>query len=135
MKNSFSKYSHLNIVCPICGHGDNIYYQIQKNAFYIYRCDSCYLLFVHPQPSNDELFRIYDHNYFMRGNKYLRNDETESNKQNLNNDKQKLNIIKKYMKNGHILDVGCAMGDFLNYARQEGFEVTGVEISAITHLH
>ena len=118
-----------SLVCPICRHGGNVSFRFLKNGYNIYRCDDCNLLFVYPQPSPDELLRIYDDTYFKRGNKYLTANEAESRNRNLDNDMQKINIIKKYKESGVLLDVGCAMGDFLYLARQEGFEVAGVEIS------
>lgn len=123
--------SQNSLPCPLCGYNGNVSFRILKNGYHIYRCDDCNLMFVHPQPSPDELLRIYDNSYFSRGNKYLRMDETESQSRNLDNDKQKINIIKKYKENGMLLDVGCAMGEFLYLARQEGFDVAGVEVSTL----
>ena len=121
--------SQYSVHCPICGYERNVSSRFLKNGYNIYRCDDCNLLFVHPQPSPDELLRIYDDSYFKRGNKYLTMSETESRSRNLDNDKQKIGIIKKYKQGGVLLDVGCARGEFLYLARQEGFDVAGVEIS------
>lgn len=123
------KCSQNSLSCPICGYDGNVSSRFLKNGYNIYRCDDCNLMFVHPQPSRDELLRIYDNSYFWRGNKYLKMNKTESRSRNLDNDKQKINIIKKYKETGRLLDVGCAMGGFLYLARQEGFDVTGVEVS------
>ncbi len=42
----------------------------------------------------------------------------------------KLNKIKKYIpEQGRVLDFGCAMGYFLDVAREDDYEVCGVEIS------
>jgi len=123
------KHSQNSLACPICRLGDNVSFRFLKNGYNIYRCDDCNLLFVYPQPSPDELLRIYDNSYFKRGNKYLTMNETESRSRNLDNDKRKIDVIKKHKETGKLLDVGCAMGDFLYLARQEGFDVAGVEIS------
>ena len=40
-----------------------------------------------------------------------------------------LNIVRRYVREGRILDVGCASGCFLSLAANEGFESTGVEPS------
>lgn len=123
------KRSQNTLACPICGYERNVSFRFLKNDYKIYRCDACNLMFVHPQPSPDELLRIYDNSYFRRGNKYLRVNETESRSRNLDNDKRKIDVIKKYKETGKILDIGCARGDFLYLARQDGFDVTGVEVS------
>lgn len=121
--------SQNSLPCPICQYTSRVSFRFLKNGYNIYRCYDCNLMFVHPQPSLDEVLMIYDNSYFRRGNKYLRVNETESRSRNLDNDKQKINIIKKYKESGELLDVGCAMGDFLYLAMQEGFDVTGLEVS------
>lgn len=124
-----SKRSQNSLACPICGYNGNVSFRFLKNGYNLYRCDACNLLFVHPQPSSDELLKIYDDSYFKRGNKYLAANETESRSRNLDNDKRKIDVIRKYKQTGKLLDIGCAMGDFLYLARQAGFDVTGVEVS------
>ena len=37
--------------------------------------------------------------------------------------------LESYLYPGRLLDVGCAMGHFMNFARQRGWDVTGVECS------
>lgn len=41
-----------------------------------------------------------------------------------------LRLIRKYQQGGHLLDVGCGVGNFLNQARESGFSVDGVETHA-----
>jgi 2-polyprenyl-3-methyl-5-hydroxy-6-metoxy-1,4-benzoquinol methylase len=42
-----------------------------------------------------------------------------------------LRWIKKYRTAGKFFEVGCGMGYFLDYARQHGFEVSGIEFAAL----
>jgi 2-polyprenyl-3-methyl-5-hydroxy-6-metoxy-1,4-benzoquinol methylase len=41
-------------------------------------------------------------------------------------------MLMPYISQGHLLDVGCATGDYLVRARERGFEVEGVELSRST---
>lgn len=40
-----------------------------------------------------------------------------------------LSLIKKYKKNGKLLDVGCAYGFFASFTSKRNFDVTGCDIS------
>lgn len=37
--------------------------------------------------------------------------------------------LEKYSKKGRLLDIGCALGFFINVAKRRGYEVTGIDIS------
>lgn len=40
-----------------------------------------------------------------------------------------ITLIEKYVNHGVLLDIGCAYGNFLKYAKKEGFTVYGCDIS------
>ncbi len=40
-----------------------------------------------------------------------------------------LRLVKKYVSHGSLLDVGCAYGNFLKWAKKEGFTTYGCDIS------
>ena len=42
---------------------------------------------------------------------------------------KRLNIIKRYLQSGRVLDIGCALGYFLDCAAKQGFKTYGVELS------
>jgi 2-polyprenyl-3-methyl-5-hydroxy-6-metoxy-1,4-benzoquinol methylase len=113
--------------CPAClGHRTSLH--LRKDSYRVHRCSSCELLFVHPQPSKEELEKLYSAAYFGRGGKYdaalPRYDDP-----NWLNDEGKVAIIKRWRSGGSLLDVGCAVGGFLAVAREHGFEVEGVELA------
>jgi SAM-dependent methyltransferase len=127
------------VQCPGClGHSTKLH--VVKNSYPIYRCSSCELLFVYPQPSKEELGELYSASYFSRGNKYAPELDPKHDPNRLN-DQSKVELIKRWCSRGALLDVGCALGGFLAVANEQGFEVEGVEIAeyaaqqARTRLH
>ena len=48
---------------------------------------------------------------------------------NMLNDEMKIKLVRKYVLSGRLLDVGCALGGFLDAAKNVGFNVSGVEPS------
>ncbi len=94
------------------------------------RCDDCGLVFLNPQPSDDELAQIYSADYFLGGN-------TGKSSQAVREIKQAtarlyLSEISRYCgpDSGRLLEIGCGDGDFLVTAQAAGWRVTGVEYSA-----
>ncbi len=130
MSETTYNYSTSILTCPICECSGDIKIRHTKNGYNIYRCDDCKLLFVHPRPSTHDLLEIYNESYFKRGNKYKAVHNPRQRYNYSYNDEQKIIIINKYYMSGKLLDVGCAMGDFLYRAKQEAFDVMGVEISS-----
>jgi SAM-dependent methyltransferase len=116
--------------CPGCGSEGRPSLRFVKDGYFIYRCSDCGLLFVFPQPSEDEVLGIYGPEYFRRGNKYGVETRGPTSTPNLENDRARMRLVKRHKSSGRLLDVGCAMGDFLALARNEGFEVTGVEVAS-----
>jgi len=115
--------------CLVC-NGAKLYYLFSISDHRIVRCDDCGLLFINPQPSDEELSRIYGADYFLGS-------DTETGRQTVSEIKQAtvqlyLSEIRRYRgcKNGRLLEVGCGDGDFLACAEAEDWSVTGIEYSA-----
>ena len=125
--------------CPGC-LGNSTKLHVVKNSYPIHRCSNCELLFVHPQPSKEELGKLYSASYFSRGNKYAAALDPKHDP-NWLNDQRKAELVKRWCSSGTLLDVGCALGGFLAVAKEQGFQVEGVEIveyaaeQARTRLH
>lgn len=115
-------------ICHVC-KGARFYYLFSISDYRVVRCDDCGLVFLNPQPSNDELARIYGADYFLGS-------DTETRRQAVSEIKQAtarlyLSEVRRYrgFKSGRLLEVGCGDGDFLVSAEAEGWAVTGVEYS------
>lgn len=86
----------------------------------IVRCRSCGLIYTNPRPSPALIARAYakavDRDYALE-------DSSRSINAHL-----ALHTIKRFVRDGRLLDVGCSTGYFLNAARLD-FETCGVEPS------
>lgn len=93
-------------------------------------CGKCGVIFIHPQPTQEELKQLYSREYFEgdfrcgHAGSYF--DDNTIDKLSDNSFIKKIN---QYKDNGKLLEIGCAGGIFLNTARKEGYEVYGVEYS------
>jgi 2-polyprenyl-3-methyl-5-hydroxy-6-metoxy-1,4-benzoquinol methylase len=115
--------------CLVC-NGARLHYLFSFSDHRVVRCDDCGLLFLNPQPSDDEQSRIYGADYFLGSS-------TEQTSHIVSEIKQAtaklyLSEISRYcgFKNGRLLEVGCGDGHFLVSAEAEGWDVTGIEYSA-----
>ena len=50
--------------CPVC-QSVRTYYLFSTGGHRVVRCEDCGLVFLNPQPSDEELARIYSANYFL----------------------------------------------------------------------
>lgn len=115
--------------CHVC-EGTRIYYLFSAANYRVVRCEDCGLVFLNPQPSDDELARIYGADYFL-------GTETDEGRRAARALKQAtaqsyLNEIQRYRGSarGQMLEVGCGEGDFLELAETAGWDVTGIEYSS-----
>jgi hypothetical protein len=52
--------------CVIC-QSARLHYLFSVSGYRVVRCDDCALLLTNPQPSDDELGRLYSEGYFLSG--------------------------------------------------------------------
>lgn len=99
--------------CRICNSEVELKYQIK--LFTYYYCQNCSSLQVYPKPSDEILKAIYNSDYFNK-QKYF-------DKSSLHYEYDfRLNLIKSYhneKKVGKILEIGCGIGDFINYSKNK----------------
>src|SRR6185312_7218031 len=100
--------------CHVC-EGTRIYYLISTADYRLVRCDDCGLIFLNPQPSDNELAQIY------RAEPSAARDAAADC----------LHKISCYHgpSRGRLLEIGCGDGGFLESAETAGWQVTGIEFS------
>lgn len=128
----FKKANMEYVKCNLCGR-DRIKRLFEKEGYSIVRCMDCGLVYMNPRPIKSKINRLYDLGYFQgkgfdKSVDYYR-DFIEKRPLVTRVSKDRLALIKKYKKNGKLLDVGCAFGFLLEIAKEEGFEPYGLEVS------
>jgi len=118
------------IVCNICKSSSiNILHSLGK--YKIVECKKCGFVFT------DKIMHVHN---FVYGEDYFKIDNPETGKRgyrSYENDKphhlyyfeKKIKLINKFISRGKILDVGCALGFFLEEANKAGFNPYGLDVS------
>ncbi len=104
--------------CPVCNSGHFAFAGYAD----VWRCLSCSVYFRNPRPTAESIRRYYD-----QGLSYAR--MAERRELVAPNWQGRLDIVRRHMKGGKLLDVGTADGEFLGHAAAAGFNVVGNEIS------
>ena len=112
--------------CNLC-HADRSSLLFTKDSLQIVKCLDCGLTYVDPQPSEEDLRTIYKNGYF---NGTWEADYLTEKKLYAPRFRERLKDIDSLEAKGKLLDVGCAVGYFLEAAQQDGWEASGVEISS-----
>ena len=92
------------------------------------KCSNCGFKFINPRPD----IKAIDHYYQSKD--YISHDANDTNLINqiyklarrfsITN---KFKTVKKYIRAGKVLDIGCGTGEFLGYCQSRGFDVEGIE--------
>jgi 2-polyprenyl-3-methyl-5-hydroxy-6-metoxy-1,4-benzoquinol methylase len=114
--------------CALCNSDTPVPFQ-RKGGFEIVRCSACGLVYVNPRPARGELRSLYqDPSYFSGDEWYLDYLGNEPHHRKLFQSVVAL-LDRFCTKKGALVDVGCAAGFLLDTAREDGWEVTGVDLS------
>lgn len=113
----------MNNPCTLCG--ETLHKKLfSVKSFSILKCDTCSLVSAQPVPSKKELDNFYKNFQFGDGfsfEKNLRIDAIRTIK----------NLKSIGFSKGKLLDIGCGAGFFIDEAKKEGFDVTGVDTAKI----
>ncbi len=119
------------IACNLCGSGDVRPY-CPENGLGLVQCQDCELVYVGARPSPEELYALY-------GETYFHNDESGvvgysdyiADEANIRRTAQRrFDHIERFIQPGRLLDVGCAMGFFIDEVAKRGWQVEGLDVSA-----
>lgn len=123
---------HVN--CNLCGSAELRPVYTMPDAkfagaewFTVVECVHCGLGFLNPRPTADEIGRYYPAEYYD----YLSPEKDRARYQ-----RQRDYLASVPVPTGRrprLLDVGCANGDFPRFMMRQGWEVEGIEVSAVTN--
>ncbi|WP_420629795.1 class I SAM-dependent methyltransferase [Candidatus Leptofilum sp.] len=140
MANNFTTAKYDNgfeeTACEICGQSSRKVVAKRtdlllggQDIYFMCECQECESLYLTPRPTPSRMAEFYPDEYqpYTVGvhaesflNRYVRRYGL----------KKRYKIIEKYVKQGDLLDVGCATGDFLaEVTLQSGWQVVGIETS------
>ncbi len=124
--------------CPVCGASsfrtvrEAPYFRGKKETFTIQECQQCKLWITNPRPDDDELGQYYESEDYVS-----HTDKRETLIDRIYHlvrnvaVKGKVKLINKYQpEKGSLLDYGAGTGFFLKAAKDNGWEVQGIEPSA-----
>jgi SAM-dependent methyltransferase len=97
-----------------------------------FECGSCGVIFIHPQPTSDEIGEMYSREYF-EGDFRCGHAGSYFDEKTLTSleDERLISHIKQFKPGGKFLEIGCAGGAFLHAVQRAGYETTGVEFSDV----
>lgn len=113
--------------CPCCGSVNHMFYA-EKFKFQMDVCKACQHIFTNPMPSDDALNYYYNSELKVFENKFF--NDTRSTRVKIFIDR--LTEIQRQAKGNQLLDIGSAVGIFLDANRLAGkpFDITSCDISA-----
>ena len=121
-----------SIPCIICGKSIFKSYW-QCDGFSFLQCRNCSLVFQNPQPTQDEVSSIYNHDYFQY---QIHHQNAFFQLMQLALDDIHFDQIQESFPNQRrFLDIGCSTGLLLNKISQDGWEPFGVELCTPSYLY
>lgn len=115
------------IPCPQCNTASSVLLQTQDfnrhitdEVFNYYQCPACGLIFIAPIPPN--LSEYYPASYYQ-----LPSTIAEFAPR-VDFQRYKIELVKRFVKSGKLLEIGPGAGDFSFMAKQAGFAVDAIEM-------
>lgn len=122
------------ISCPICGSNRNkvifkskdFRLKTTSEIFNIVKCVDCSFIFLNPRPKIDKIGEAYTSDFNKSDQSFLYKIIEPFFRLA---QKSTIKMLKRYKKNGNILDVGCGNGTFMLAMQNSGYDVWGVEFN------
>ena len=118
------------VACNYCG-SKNTHAYCPANGLGLVQCRDCDLVYVGMRPDAEALYRLYEQSYFQNNDSgvvgytdYIR-DEFNIRK----TAQRRARHIEQYIQPGKMIDVGCAMGFFIDEMAKRGWQVEGLDVS------
>ena len=117
------------MICKVCGSPDARHKFNLTEKLKIFSCNTCQVLFMEPQLSDEEITILYSELYYKSWGISGDSENEVSKQMKIDTFLLRLEEIKKYTSQGKVLDIGCATGFFLEAARSKGYDPYGIELS------
>lgn len=92
--------------------------------FDLYQCDACGMVQQQPRYTEDELAQLYSSDYYVF-------DEDDAHRSARAAQQYAVHLAPmEHLPSRRLLDVGCALGHFSSLARDHGWQVVGLDVSA-----
>ena len=115
------------IRCIFCQNAGEDRAVIEENGFTGRKCSRCGLVYISPRPSRSEMMELYTHDQsHISAERHLKDSFIKRIYA-----RHHLAIIRRYIKDGSLLEIGAGAGYFLDEARKKGFGVFGLEPNPI----
>ncbi len=111
--------------CPLCLSADSGLFK-KIDQWEIRSCSGCGLKRLDPRPSESEVARLYNDDYFKNR---IPQDVARAIRQMNRSFRRRIKLIRHYCSGKTLLDIGCGEGDWLNYAKTMGYEAMGFDVS------
>lgn len=119
------------ILCPLCSSEEiefshNFHYKNIPLSIYV--CSECSFQFMNPSLSDASIASLYSDEYYAGEADYSYTDERKSEQFSRHVWDARIRTIRRWVKEGNFLDIGCSFGGFLSRASRY-FTPYGIEIS------
>lgn len=131
----------MRMECPVCGATTpRLRYRLSRRS--VCTCRACGLVYLWPQPSEEEIRTIFDSHYSggkellpeLRDYCSFTYDESPANPL-VQMYERWLDEIERHIGPGNLADVGCGSGLFLHLARRRGWNPFGIDESSPAIAH
>ena len=111
--------------CPLCRSGGAPY--AEHNGCHLFECGGCGSVYMDPMPSAETVGALYDDAYEGASSSYF----TKVDKK-LRRSRGRLKWLRRYVRGGRLLDVGCNGGFLTEAVREAGFEAHGLDLDPVS---
>jgi SAM-dependent methyltransferase len=113
------------VSCVVCGSRKRSPL-LSIDGWTVMRCDDCGFGFLDPRPSPEEIDRLYRSSYFKERYDQGLDPASELFARRISGESHRVRFIRRLVRSGNLLDIGCGYGYFLYAIKQAGFSVRGV---------
>ncbi len=121
--NTFYEYLLEERICPTCKENHEHFLFFKDGGRYV-KCTQCDMIYLNPVFKDEYLEKHYRTNHDKQSQVVLNDSEFYTTIYS-----KGLHAIERVVPKGHILDIGCSAGIFLDIAKNAGWKTYGVELN------